>query len=259
MSVISVTTDFGTADGFVGVMKGVMHGISGGGISVIDLSHEIPAGDIASGAWVLANSYKFFPAGTVHLAIVDPGVGSKRRGLVIRSRDYHFVAPDNGLLSLVLETLGTVDCFMIDKPNFWRSEVSATFHGRDIFAPVAAHLAAGKGATELGSEIEYASLIRLPDRPLQIGKLVITGVVAYIDHFGNLISNIDSASLESSRHAFVNGHEVPVQSTYSAVVPGELVALGGSHGYVEIAMNGGRAADLLKAGIGTEVQLKLDH
>lgn len=259
MSVISITTDFGNVDGFVGVMKGVMLGITGGGTDFVDVSHDIPAGDIASGAWVLANSYKFFSPGTVHLAIVDPGVGSKRRGLIIRSNDYCFVAPDNGLLSLVMETLGVVDCFVIDRPKFWRADVSATFHGRDIFAPVAAHLASGKDASELGSEIEYSSLVRLPDRPLEIAKQGITGAVAYVDRFGNLITNIDSASLESSRHVVVNGREIEVQSTYSSVRRGDLVALGGSHGFVEVAMNGGRADFVLKAQIGTEVLLMLDH
>jgi S-adenosylmethionine hydrolase len=257
--VISITTDFGNVDGFVGVMKGVMLGITHGGTSFVDISNEIAPGDIASGAWILANSFKFFPPGTVHLAIVDPGVGSKRRGVIIRSSDYLFVAPDNGLLSLALESLGAVDCFEIGNPKFWRADVSTTFHGRDIFAPVAAHLAAGKDAKEFGNEIEYSSLIRLPDPRLDIAKSGITGVVRYIDRFGNLITNIDSASLESSRHLVAGGREIPVRESYSSVQSGELLALGGSHGFVEIAMNGGRADSALNAKIGTEVILKFDH
>jgi S-adenosylmethionine hydrolase len=257
LKVITITTDFGNSDGFVGVMKGVMLGIEND-LKFVDLCNDIAPGDIASGAWTLANSYHFFPKGTIHLAIVDPGVGSSRRGLVVRSAGHLFVAPDNGLLTGVLQEVGAVDCYRINQPQYWRSEVSATFHGRDIFAPVAAHLASGVDAAAVGEEIDFESLVRLPSAPMEIGSDTVRGAVVHIDRFGNLITNIPATALESARHCVIHEKQVPVGETYSSVPPGHALALPGSHGFVEIGVNSGRAHASLDARVGTKVLLKLD-
>lgn len=257
MKLVSVTTDFGNTDGFVGVVKGVMLEIERD-LCFVDISNEVPPGDIASGAWILGNSYRYFPAGTIHLAIVDPGVGSSRRGLIVRSHKHYFVAPDNGLLTNVLQQDGPVDCFWINKPTFWREDVSATFHGRDVFAPVAAHLAAGVDPAEIGDPVECESLIRLPEVPLEMGHDTIRGAVVHIDHFGNLITNIPAAALQSAKLCMIHKKEVPVGETYSTVSPGHALALPGSHGFVEIGVNNGRAHASLDARVGTKVLLQLD-
>lgn len=257
MKLVSITTDFGNTDGFVGVVKGVMLEIERD-LRFVDLSNEVPPGDIASGAWILGNSYRYFPAGTIHLVIVGPGVGSPRRGLIVRSRKHYFVAPDNGLLTYVLQEEGSVDCFWINKEAFWREEVSCTFHGRDIFAPVTAHLAAGIDPAEMGDQVECESLIRLPEMPVEMGHDTIRGAVVYIDRFGNLITNIPATALESAKLCMIHKKEVPVGETYSTVLPGHALALPGSHGFVEIGVNNGRANSSLDARVGTKVLLQLD-
>jgi S-adenosyl-L-methionine hydrolase (adenosine-forming) len=254
---ITITTDFGNRDGFVGIMRGVMQGIAPQ-VNVIDISNEIEPGDIAAGAWILANAYEYFPQGTVHLAIVDPGVGSSRKGLIVSSRRYTFVAPDNGLLTYVLNREGPVDCYAIDQSSFWRKSVSFTFHGRDIFAPVAAHLAAGQSAANMGSPIDFETLVRLPDFAMKIGRDTADGVIVYVDRFGNLISNIPASALESARHCAIAGQRIDVGRTYSSVQPGQPVAIGGSHGYVEVGVNGGSAAQIFEADVGTPVVLSLE-
>jgi len=252
---ITITSDFGNRDGFVGIMRGVIQGIAPQ-VNVIDISNEIDAGDIASGAWVLANAYEHFPQGTVHLAIVDPGVGTRRQGLIVCSRRYTFVAPDNGLLTYILNKEAPVDCYTIDQPSFWRENVSATFHGRDIFAPVAAHLAAGKNAAYMGSSIDFEMLVRLPEPALKVDQGNARGVVVYVDRFGNLISNIPASQMETAKTCLLAGKQFDVGETYSSVPPGQPVAIAGSHGFVEVGVNGGSAAQIFEADVGTLLTLK---
>jgi S-adenosyl-L-methionine hydrolase (adenosine-forming) len=255
--IITITTDFGDLDGFGGIMKGVMAGIAPP-VQFVDVSNQIAPGDIAGGAWVLGNAFAYFPAGTIHLAVVDPGVGSTRRGVIVRSKKYTFVGPDNGLFTYVLQDIGAVDCFSIDRPSYWRENVSSTFHGRDIFAPVCAHLAAGVEPKKLGSPIGFSELIRLPLPEFEVKGATVDGVVVYVDRFGNLITNIPVSALVSARSARMGEVRIPVGETYSSVEPGRPLALPGSHGYLEIGINQGNAAKELNAAVGAPVVLKLD-
>lgn len=240
MSIITLTTDFGEADGFVGVMKGVIASIAGD-IHTIDITHAVAAGDITSGAWILNNSYRYFPRGTVHLAVVDPGVGSSRRGVVMRNPEHIFVAPDNGLLSAVIAQAHEWQAFVIDKPDYWLPSPSNTFHGRDIFAPVAAHIAKGVPLDKLGTEVGLESLVLQRQAPVaRIGNRIV-GEVVHIDHFGNLLTNIPAAELSAAKLCRIGEEDIPVGQTYSSVEKNCPVAIAGSHGFVEIGVCRGRA------------------
>lgn len=254
--ITTITTDFGLSDGFVGIMKGVILELAPNA-NFVELSNDVRAGDIESGAWILANSYRFFPKGTIHLAVVDPGVGSQRRGIIVRNSDYTFVGPDNGLFSLVLDHIGKVDCFWLNESRFWLKDVSRTFHGRDIFAPVVAHLLSGRRPEELGSPLPYSEVVRLPARPLEVHKSTVQAVIVYIDRFGNLISNAPNSVLESATYCTVRGARIPLCQMYSAVPHGQPIACLGSHGYLEIAINQGNAAHVLNASIGTPIEIEL--
>lgn len=250
--IITFTTDFGNADGYVGAMKGVILGLASH-VTFVDISHDIPACDVVAGGWVLNNSYRWFPTSTIHMCIVDPGVGSDRRALIVRSKDYIFVAPDNGLLSTVLDHVGPVDCFWIDKPKFWAKEVSNTFHGRDVFAPIVGNLATGRHPSQLGDPIEYDSLVRLPPSIPVVKGDSITAAVVYIDRFGNLITNAAASLLETAKGCTIEGKDIQMGGTYSSVPPGNAAAYPGSHGFIEIGINQGRADNTLRATIGTPV------
>lgn len=262
---VTLTTDFGLTDHFVGVMHGVIAGIAPGA-RVIDITHGIAAQDVRQGAFVLANSVPYFPTDCVHVCVVDPGVGSPRRALAAAVGETLFVAPDNGVLSPALDALAARDAarplvVALDRPQFWLERVSTTFHGRDIFAPTAAHLANGVPLTEVGTPItDWVTLPSLAPERLADGSL--RGRVIYIDHFGNLITDISARDLESLNRAqlVVRVRDVTlsrVHQTYAAVAAGELLALVSSGDMLEIARRDGSAAASLAAQVGDTVTVAL--
>lgn len=252
---ITLLSDFGLKDVYVGVMKGVIAQINSR-LTVIDLTHEIPPQNLAAARFNLMNAYPYFPIGTVHVAVVDPGVGSHRRGIALQIDAGFLVGPDNGLFSGVLHQTRVLAAVELTNPEYWRIPIpSTTFHGRDIFAPVGAHLASGVLLEQLGESIDPKTLVQLviPDRtPTASG---IAGCIQYIDRFGNLVTNIPGTEVQGKTWSVVVGDSptqmlhhrtIPSSQTYSDRPLGEVVALIGSHGWVEIAVNGGNAQQILQ-------------
>jgi S-adenosylmethionine hydrolase len=240
-------------------MKGVIAGINPAA-RVIDLTHSIPPFDIVQAAFRLRQAYPYFPKGTVHVAVVDPGVGGERRIVAMESDGHLFLAPDNGALAAVEEESGRAELVAVTEPRFFLSEVSASFHGRDIFAPVAAHLAAGTALSGLGPAIAALEPLQSP-RPAFNANGSLDGAVLWTDRFGNLATNISSALLsEHFRGAAVRvevaGKRIGrIRRTYSDAAPGELLAMIGSFGMLEIAVRLGDAARTLGAGPGAPVRV----
>ncbi|MFH1242119.1 MAG: SAM-dependent chlorinase/fluorinase [Pseudomonadota bacterium] len=246
--IITLTTDFGLRDPYVGIMKGVILSINPEA-RVIDISHQVTAGNAFQASGLIQEAYPFFPRGTVHVAVVDPGVGGERRPILLDTGEYLFVGPDNGLFWPIIERLTDATVIHLRNEKYFLPKISRTFHGRDIFAPVAAHLSRGVDTREMGTEIRDPVQPQLP-RPIRKGDLL-SGQVVRVDHFGNLITNIHRRELEE----FL-GNETPViqvgnqtiegiQKTYNEAGPGEALALIGSSEYLEIAVNLGRACDRL--------------
>lgn len=255
-SIITLLSDFGIHDVYVGVMKGVIAQINPT-LTLIDLTHEIPRQNITAARFNLMNAYPYFPDRTIHLAVVDPGVGSQRRAIALQVDNGFLVGPDNGLFSGILTQSTIVGSVELTNPEFWRTPTpSATFHGRDIFAPVSAHLANGVPLEELGTVIEPSTLVQLPIPELTKTATEITGSIQYIDHFGNLITNIPAADVIGKSWSIrINQRQIPTGQTYSDRPLGELIALIGSHGWVEIAVNGGSAQSELQLELGNRVDL----
>jgi S-adenosyl-L-methionine hydrolase (adenosine-forming) len=254
---IALLTDFGLRDHYVGTMKGVALGICPDAMFV-DISHEIGPHDVLGGALELAAAYRYFPSATIFLAVVDPGVGSTRRGIAADVGDYRFVAPDNGVLSVVLDQTPLKLAVELTERKYARPTISKTFEGRDRFAPAAAWLANGVQLTALGRPA--SSLVRL-DLPLPRAAMDgVDGEIVRVDRFGNLTSNIDEgtiAKLGGAVRVQVGSHMIPrIVSTYADAAPGELCALVGSWQRLEIAVNGGNAAATLGLGRGAVVQLR---
>ena len=251
MPIISLTTDFGTADWFVGSMKGVILGINPQAV-IVDITHEIAPGDVRAGAFALAVSYKCFPRLTVHVAVVDPGVGSQRAALAVRTADYFFVGPDNGLLSFALAQEKVLEILRVENEGLLRRPVSRTFHGRDVFAPIAARLTQQVLMDSLGTKLQdYVRLERA--EPRVVGG-VLSGEIIYIDHFGNAITNIGSLAKSVTR-VHVAGKTAPkIVEFYRQGAPSEPIALIGSSGFLEIAINGGHAARTLDLQVGDVVE-----
>lgn len=255
--VITLMTDFGQDDIFVGVMKGVMAGIVPEAV-VVDLTHAIPPFGIAQAAYQLGAAYPYFPKGTVHIAVVDPGVGSERRILAMESDGHLFVAPDNGILTVVHDEKGHGALVAVTERRFFLPEISATFHGRDIFAPVGAHLARGAPLRNLGPAVDDMQRLDLPE-PWLLSDGSLQGVVLWVDRFGNLITNISRAELQEYfprgpvairlRRTVIHG----LSQVYTNVAEGELVAMIGSFGTLEIAVRLGNAAERLGVGRGDDV------
>jgi len=202
MSVISLITDFGQKDNFVGVMKSVILSINPTA-KIVDVCHEVKPHDILTGAFLLKSSFKYFPKGSLHLVVVDPGVGSERKKLLVKTKDYYFVAPDNGVLSLALKGQAPSKIIEITNKKYFLKPASDTFHGRDIFAPVAAYLSEGKNLSTFGKRIKSIKELRL-SQP-QITSKALAGEIIYIDRFGNLVSNIDKEMLDNFISAKLNG------------------------------------------------------
>jgi len=256
-AIVTLTTDFGWHDGYVGAVKGAILSVDPS-ISIVDVTHDIAAGGIRQAAFVLAQAAPFFPAGTVHCSVVDPGVGTRRRALVIRSGGQFFVGPDNGLFSLVTsrsDEMWDVTRFRVPENG------SQTFHGRDFFAPIAARLAVGMAPKEVGPSIDDPVWLDWP-QPEAIGGGSLAGEVVFVDRFGNLVTNLPNEALVSAgdpgdrRRAGAHGGRhgrvgwtlrvldelVVVGRTFASVASGRLVAYPGSSGFLEVAVCDGSAA-----------------
>jgi S-adenosylmethionine hydrolase len=277
---ITLTTDFGTADGYIGTMKGVILGIAPKA-RLVDLSHEVASQNVRQAAFVLLAAYPFFPTHTIHLVVVDPGVGSTRRAIALRTPAGAFVGPDNGVFSYVMAREPVEALVELADPRYRLPCVSHTFHGRDVFAPAAAHVAAGVPIADLGPAVSAPVTLPLPR--LEVVATGIVGQVLHIDHFGNVVTSIgrlqwgdDELLLEPAfgkarcrvqgagcRIVAVNarvevaGQEVAgVRRAYAHVAPGEALALVGSSGYLEIAVREGSAARTLGVRADDEVVLR---
>lgn len=248
---ITLLTDFGTADGYVAAMRGVIATLAPSA-TVEDAAHDIPPGDIAAAAWTLARYWQLYPPGTVHVVVVDPGVGSERRALAAGVLDRFIVAPDNGCASVAL-AMPDARSYAIRNPALLREPVSRTFHGRDVFAPVAAHLAAGMPLETVGPPI--ADPVILPSPAPWRGPGTVHGVVVHVDRFGNLITNLPGGWALEIGEIEVDGRTVaPVRDTYASVSAGQAVALVGSAGFIEISIRDGSAARELPAVRGATVR-----
>lgn len=262
MTIISLLTDFGARDEYVGVIKGVIYGINAEA-TIVDLSHEVPPQDVRSAAHILLSAYGYFPEGSIHMAVVDPGVGSKRKILAAKISGHLFLAPDNGLLGPVMAHGRTEALVTVQAPGLYLQPVSQTFHGRDIFAPLAAHLSLGCGIKRLGNPLEPAQTVLLPhESPRFNARGALCGRVVRVDHFGNLITDISLEQLTTQgfweqpallviqmEGASIEG----VGGCYADAHPGQLLALIGSSNFLEIAVSMGNAAETLKTQAGAEV------
>ena len=258
---ITFTTDFGLTEHYVGAMKGVVYSINPAA-QIVDITNSVQSFDILDGAIAISQAYSFFPKDTIHVVVVDPGVGGERRPILANAGQYQFVAPDNGVLSLVYEREERVTVRHITSEHYFRQPVSNTFHGRDIFAPIAAYLSKGVEAVKFGEEISDYVRFAAP-RPKAAGPNVWKGVVLKTDKFGNLITNITPKDVpqifDGSSQAFkitVGKADVTkLCSSYSAGSTGEIFAILGSTGFLEISSNKGAASRLTGADRGTEVAL----
>lgn len=251
---ITLTTDFGAADGYVGAMKGVMLSIAPSA-TLVDISHDIAPGNIQQAAFVLYTAAPYFPPGTIHVVVVDPGVGSARRAIAARTRSATFVAPDNGVLSLCLaEEDMQVDYRQLSNPAYHR-QVSHTFHGRDIFAPVAAHLLNGVAFDDLGAAVTDPVIVSPPPVIHEPGGGA-RGEVWHVDCFGNLVTTIKARDFTPRITVEIAGQRIEgLARTYAERAPGELLALVGSSGHLEIAVRDGSAARRLNARAGTPLRV----
>lgn len=257
--VITLTSDFGLQDPFVGVMKGRIYSHFPTA-KVVDLTHEIVAHWPAEAGFWLRRAFPYFPAGSVHVAVVDPGVGTARDIVLIESKQHWFLAPDNGLLAPIVEHDSAARIWRVSNERLQALGLprpSSTFHGRDIFAPVAAELAAGRWRAETIAERIDSVIPAWVDEP-EVGYSGINGVVITIDHFGNLLTNIDSSLLERwvEPRVYIGQSILPLRRTYGDVAPGQAVALINSFGVVEIAVAEGRACDVLGLSRGAPVVLR---
>ena len=253
--VVTLLTDFGESDGYAGALKGSVLSVCPDA-QLVDLTHAIAPGDVAAGARALSQAAPYYPAGSVHVAVVDPGVGSARRALAAELDTQRYVAPDNGLLTGVLEAAEAARVVELTRPELWRAPPSPVFHGRDIFGPIAGHLAAGKRLDEVGAPVDTDSLVRLQEPPPRSSEAALAGEVVAVDHFGNLVTNLRVGPEHLTYQVEVADRTLPLSRTYSDVDESQLVALIGSTGRVEIACNRGRADRLLGEGQGLVVVLR---
>lgn len=265
-TIITLTTDFGLSDEYVGVMKGVIYA-KAPEVNLVDLSHAIPSYDVRKAAYLIASAYRHFPPGTIHIVVVDPGVGGDREIILLQTKNHLFLAPDNGVLSLIIKEHKELKAFRVTNRDFFLDSPSPTFHGRDIFAPVAAHLARGAEPMGLGPEIqpEQLNALLLPEPAIDHDKRQITGTVIGIDHFGNLLTNIPQISVREisscpDRDSFslsLPGDIIlPIKKSYQEAAPGEVLILFNSRNYLEIAVNLGNAAIMLNLRPDDQILLK---
>jgi len=244
MAIITLLTDLGLRDYFVGAVKGVMLSLNPD-LTLVDISHQIPPQDVFSGAFTLDQSYSCFPAGSIHFAVVDPGVGTARKALAATARGHYFVAPDNGILTYVMEASQDFTAYEINAEHYYRKPVSPTFHARDIFAPIAAWLSRGIPLHQVGPEVK--SPIRLPIPPIRrVRDALVQGVILAVDQFGNLTTNLKPEDVSAPFKMLAGQKEITsIHKTYAEGRPGEIFVISGSAGYLEIAMKDGSAAATL--------------
>jgi S-adenosylmethionine hydrolase len=266
MSIITLLTDFGTEDEYVGLMKGVILSINPR-VTIVDITHRIGSQDVVQAAITIHSAYRYFPAGSVHLAVVDPGVGTQRSLLALEKREHFFIAPDNGILTLLINETDITALVRITNSDFFLHPVSRTFHGRDIIAPIGAHLTRGVELSQLGPEMDPGDAVRLESLQacmLKDGEII--GKIIAIDHFGNLISNVgawqlaryNQAALSSKLKIKIGSHVIQgLSDTYAAVRSKAPLALIGSRGYLEVAVNAGHAARILKVRQGDTVRVTI--
>jgi len=241
--IITLTTDFGLADYFVGCMKGVILSINPN-VNIVDISHEIKSYDVTGCCYFLSSFYKYYPPNTINVVVVDPGVGGSRKPLLIKADDYYFIGPDNGIFSSVLENTDHAEIYHITNSDFFAKYVSPTFHGRDIFAPVSAYLSLNTHISKFGEKIENIKLLNNIKPKVSDSKIV--GKIIYEDRFGNLITNIKRDLIKNIGKIVIGEFEIDViNNNYSNVAKGELLAIIGSSGYLEISANMGSAARII--------------
>lgn len=256
MAIVTLTTDFGYDDSYVAAMKGVILGINPD-VAVVDVCHTIKPQNVAQAAYVLSTTARYFPDGTIHVVVVDPGVGTERRAVLLVTPNACFVGPDNGVLSYVVEEARSVEAYALTNPSFWKSPVSQTFHGRDIFAPVAGHLSVGTPPREFGEPISSLDVMSMP-RPKVDEDGVLSGRVVNVDRFGNLITDIRHDDLPKARlFVEVGGHIIDDLSP-SYEEGEELLAIMGSDDRLEVSVKRGSAAKFLKAKVGDEVKVGIN-
>jgi S-adenosyl-L-methionine hydrolase (adenosine-forming) len=256
MAIITLTTDFGDQDGFVGIMKGVIFKINPS-VSIIDIAHHIPSGDIDAAAFVISHACSYFPQDSIHVVVVDPGVGSARRALAVETGVGSFVVPDNGILKYIFAKSDSLSVYALDKAKYFLHPTSQTFHGRDVFAPVAAHLSQGTFAKQMGSKIDDYDRGKIPG--IKKSNAGITGEIIYIDHFGNLVSNIpaDDVSRIEVKEIQIGAQKIQkLSSSYQEQAPGQVLAIIGSHGFLEIAVNAGHASQVLEVKKGDPIVIR---
>lgn len=252
---VTLTTDFGTRDPYVGAMKGVIAKIAPEA-RIMDLGHEIAPGNITEAALFVGATVPYFPVGTIHTVVVDPGVGTERRPIVVCALGQVLVAPDNGIVT-VLEKRHRIDAaYCIENTSLMRDAISHTFHGRDVFAPVAAHLAQGAAVEAVGARIETWVRLTWPEATQDTAG-AIDGMIVHVDRFGNAITTIPASMLEPGAPyvAHAQQQQFPLRQTYGAAAPGTPLAVLGSTGYVELSVNGAHAAERFGLALGMPVHI----
>jgi len=265
---ITLLTDFGTGDAYVGIMKGVILSINPEA-EIVDISHQIESHNIAEAAFTLSTSYCYFPEDTIHLVIVDPGVGTGRRAVILKAKGFLFVAPDNGVLSYIIDEVSAPEevgphqrrlgpkstAVSVTNPSFWLQPVSSTFHGRDIFAPVAAHLSLGVPVEEFGEATDSLVAFPIPQPESEMDG-VLTGHILHIDRFGNLITDVKREDISSDKISVeVAGQQIEGLSK-SYAEGGELLAIIGSSGRLEVSLRNGNAARALEIKPGDKIAIR---
>jgi S-adenosyl-L-methionine hydrolase (adenosine-forming) len=262
-SIITITTDFGYKDPFVGIMKGVMLGINPS-VNIVDLCHNISRQNILEAAFALETSYKFFPYKTIHVAVVDPGVGSMRRPILVATDHHYFIGPDNGVFSRIYPLTESLSVIHMTAEHYFLPQRSSTFHGRDIFAPAAAWLSRGIDILNFGEPVSDYITLPVP-MPVSPSKNIMEGEIIYTDGFGNLITNISadqinelvSSDTKKRLKILVKGKEIPLKSHYAEVRDKGLYSLINSFGYLELFTNGSSAASDFNLAVGEKVGIIL--
>lgn len=259
-STVALLTDFGLDDNYVGIMKCVLADICPD-VTMLDICHEVPPQNLLSGAFLLSGAAPFFPPDTVVLGVVDPGVGSKRRSIALDFGDFRCVGPDNGLFDMLRKQFELESAWELTNPEFHLDHVSATFHGRDIFAPVAAHLAAGRAIEEVGERVDIDDLVRLPPSTAFIRDQRVEAHIIHADRYGNLITNLSEAEYvewndDGEVEIDLGGKTVQLFETFSEVGRGQALAYFGSSGQLEVAVRDGSAARHFQAGQGDTVLIE---
>ncbi len=261
---IAILTDFGDRDPYVGIMKGVIKEINPNA-EFIDITNNVGRHSILAGAFALYTSYRYFPKGTVFLVVIDPGVGTKRKPILVKTKNYYFIAPDNGVIYPTIVDDGVEEIIWLKNKNYFLKDISETFHGRDVFAPSAAHVSKGVDIRDMGEKINLSDIVKLELEYYETRAEGIRLRVNYIDVFGNIITSVPNRVLSlrenSKLKLYLGDKELPVRvvRTYAQGKNGELLILYGSQGFLEIAVNQGNAQEYLGVNIGDQMILSTEH